>query len=119
MMRKIGAGLTSSSFATIRGAIRINIIIPARITRRVLICGRAARAARMAAKATRQTSGIGEMTPKRSISDGRNAFTLMELMVVVVLIGILSAVIIPEMRGTYEEAVLRSTSRELVNAFNI
>jgi len=49
----------------------------------------------------------------------RKAFTLIELMVVVVLIGILSALIIPEMRGTYEDALLRSTSRDLVNAFNI
>ncbi len=40
-------------------------------------------------------------------------------MVVMVLIGIVTAVIIPEMRGTYEDALLRSTSRELVNAFNL
>src|SRR5438132_1066572 len=46
-------------------------------------------------------------------------FTLIELMVVVVLIGIVTAVIIPEMKGTYEDALLRSTSRELVNAFNV
>jgi len=58
---------------------------------------------------------------KRALSTwrSRNAFTLIELMVVVVLIGILSALIIPEMRGTYEDALLRSTSRDLVNAFNI
>src|SRR5262245_4257470 len=43
------------------------------------------------------------------------AFTLIELMVVVALIGILSAMIIPEMRGTYEDALLRSSSRQLVN----
>ena len=46
-------------------------------------------------------------------------FTLIEMMVVVVLIGIVMAVIIPEMKGTYEDALLRSTSRELVNAFNV
>jgi len=45
----------------------------------------------------------------------RRAFTLIELMVVIALIGILSAMIVPEMRGTYEEALLRSTSRHLVN----
>jgi len=43
----------------------------------------------------------------------------MELMVVIVLIGILSAMIIPEMRGTYEDALLRSTARDLVNTFDI
>jgi type II secretion system protein H len=46
-------------------------------------------------------------------------FTLIELMVVMVLIGILTAMIIPEMRGTYEDALLRSTSRELVNVFQL
>src|SRR5262249_50314579 len=40
------------------------------------------------------------------------AFTLVEMMVVVVLIAILTAMIIPEMKGTYEDAFLRSTSRE-------
>jgi prepilin-type N-terminal cleavage/methylation domain-containing protein len=54
-----------------------------------------------------------------STERSRRAFTLIELMVVVVLIGILSAMISPEMRGTYEEALLRTTSRDLVNAFNI
>ena len=46
-------------------------------------------------------------------------FTLIELMVVVVLIGILTAMIIPEMKGTYGDALLRSTSRDLVNVFNL
>jgi type II secretion system protein H len=46
-------------------------------------------------------------------------FTLLELMVVIVLIGIITALIIPEMRGTYQDALLRSTGRELVSAFNI
>ena len=52
-------------------------------------------------------------------ADLRAAFTLIELMVVIALIGILSAMIIPEMRGTYEEALLRSTSRQLVNLFSV
>jgi Tfp pilus assembly protein FimT len=40
-------------------------------------------------------------------------------MVVIVLIGILTAAIIPEMHGTYQDALLRSTSRELVNVFSL
>jgi Tfp pilus assembly protein FimT len=40
-------------------------------------------------------------------------------MVVVVLIGILSALIIPEMKSGYQDALLRSTSRSLVNVFAI
>ncbi len=43
-------------------------------------------------------------------------FTLIELMVVIALIGILSVAIIPEMRGSYDDALLRSTGRQLVNA---
>ena len=44
-----------------------------------------------------------------------SAFTLIELMVVIVLIGIMTAIILPEMKGTYEDALLRSTGRELVS----
>ena len=40
-------------------------------------------------------------------------------MVVVTLIGILTAMIIPEMRGTFEDALLRSTGRQLVNAIGL
>ena len=50
---------------------------------------------------------------------GSSAFTLIELMVVIVLIGILTAMIIPEMKGTYEDALLRATSRELVDVFSL
>jgi type II secretion system protein H len=46
-------------------------------------------------------------------------FTLIELMVVIILIGIMTAVILPEMRGTYEDALLRSTSRELVGVCDL
>ncbi len=49
----------------------------------------------------------------------RSAFTLIELMIVITLIGIVSAVILPEMKGGFEDALLRSTSRDLVNAFSI
>jgi len=40
-------------------------------------------------------------------------------MVVIALIGILSAMIIPEMKGTYGDALLRSTGRDLVSVFNL
>ena len=48
-------------------------------------------------------------------SPNLSAFTLIELMVVIVLIGVMAAMILPEMKGTYEDALLRSTSRELVS----
>lgn len=54
-----------------------------------------------------------------SNTDGRRAFTLIELTVVILLIAIMSAAIIPAMRGTYQDALLRSTSRELVNSLGI
>ena len=40
-------------------------------------------------------------------------------MVVVVIIGIMTALIIPEMKGTFEDALLRSTGRDLVNTFSL
>ncbi|MBX3746733.1 MAG: prepilin-type N-terminal cleavage/methylation domain-containing protein [Verrucomicrobiae bacterium] len=43
-------------------------------------------------------------------------FTLIELMVVLGLLAILTAMIVPEMRGSHRDALLRSSSRQLVNA---
>lgn len=43
----------------------------------------------------------------------------MELMVVIALVGIMTAMIIPAMKGTFEDALLRSTSRTLVGACNL
>src|SRR6266404_4688301 len=49
----------------------------------------------------------------------RNAFTLMELIVVLVLIAIMAAVIVPEMKGSFEDALLRSNARKLADVFNL
>jgi type II secretion system protein H len=49
----------------------------------------------------------------------RAAFSLIELMVVVVLIGIMTAMILPAMKGTFEDALLRSTARKLVDALTL
>jgi type II secretion system protein H len=49
---------------------------------------------------------------KRSFHAG---FTLLELMIVIILIGVVTAVVLPEMRGTYEDMLLRSTSRKVLD----
>jgi type II secretion system protein H len=46
------------------------------------------------------------------------AFTLVELMVVLVLISIFTGLIVGEMRGTFEDALLRGAARKLVSAAN-
>ena len=45
----------------------------------------------------------------------RAGFTLLELMVVIVLIGIMTAMILPDMRGTYADVLLRAASRKIVS----
>jgi len=50
---------------------------------------------------------------------GLAGFTLVELMVVIAIIGIMTAMMIPEMKGTFQDALLRSTSRELINVFDL
>ncbi|MDB6131636.1 MAG: hypothetical protein JWM04_2743 [Verrucomicrobiales bacterium] len=49
----------------------------------------------------------------------RAGFTLIELMVVMVIIGLTTAMIIPEMSGTYGDALLKSSSRDIVSAFHV
>ena len=49
----------------------------------------------------------------------RNAFTLIELMLVCLLVAIMSAMIIPAMHGSYQDALLRAASRKLVDAFGL
>ena len=53
------------------------------------------------------------------VSSPRSGFTLVELMVVMVLIGILSAMILPEMKGTFADALLRASGRDMVNVFKL
>ncbi len=48
-----------------------------------------------------------------------DGFTLLELMVVVVLIGLVATMILPEMKGTFHEMLLRSTARDLVSALGL
>jgi type II secretion system protein H len=55
----------------------------------------------------------------RLAPQNKRAFTLIELVIVIVIIGIAAAVIVPEMKGGYQDALLRSTSRELINVFSI
>jgi hypothetical protein len=43
----------------------------------------------------------------------------MELMIVILLIGVMAAIIVPEMRGSFEESLLRSSGRKLADAFNL
>lgn len=46
-------------------------------------------------------------------------FTLMELMVVLMLLAIVTALILPELTGTHEDALLRSTSRKIIDVCNL
>jgi type II secretion system protein H len=52
-------------------------------------------------------------------SDRRGGFTLVEMLVVIVIVSIMSVAIVAEMHGTFQNELLRSTSRELAGAFNV
>jgi general secretion pathway protein H len=54
-----------------------------------------------------------------SRNSAQRGFTLIELMMVLVLIGIFTGLIVADMRGTYEDALLRSSARKLINACNL
>ena len=49
----------------------------------------------------------------------RSGFTLVELMVVVLIIGVMTALMIPEMKGSFQDTLLRSTGREMINVFEL
>jgi type II secretion system protein H len=59
------------------------------------------------------------MCPSRNNACRRSGFTLVEMLVVVAIISIMSVAIVAEMHGTFQDALLRSTSRELAGAFNL
>jgi len=59
------------------------------------------------------------MRCSRNNSGRRRGFTLVEMLVVVAIISIMSVAIVAEMHGTFQDALLRSTSRELAGAFNL
>lgn len=48
----------------------------------------------------------------------RAGFTLVELMIVMVIIAVMTALMLPEMKGSYEEAMLKSNARKLSAAFS-
>ncbi|MEM6332665.1 MAG: GspH/FimT family pseudopilin [Planctomycetota bacterium] len=58
------------------------------------------------------TSSTGE----RRGSAQRSAFTLIELMVVIVVIGVLAAITVPRFSGSFERAALRSEAQSLADA---
>jgi type II secretion system protein H len=59
------------------------------------------------------------MLPCRNNGCRRGGFTLVEMLVVVAIISIMSMAVVAEMHGTFQDALLRSTGRELANAFNL
>lgn len=56
------------------------------------------------------------MTGRATVHGG---FTLVEVMIVLVLVGVLAATILPEMKGSYEEALLRSSGRTLLSVLQL
>ncbi|HTA29795.1 MAG TPA: GspH/FimT family pseudopilin [Candidatus Cybelea sp.] len=59
------------------------------------------------------------MLPCRNNGGLHSGFTLVEMLVVVAIISIMSMAVVAEMHGTFQDALLRSTGRELANAFNL
>jgi len=51
--------------------------------------------------------------------NSETGFTLTELLVVLLLIGIFTGVMLAEMRGTFEDALLRSSARDLMSGLSL
>jgi type II secretion system protein H len=99
----------TASFALLLNVRRLTFLMPVgRVTPRAPQLGKPESSAHGAARPTLRFKG-----PENS------GFTLIELMVVVAIIAIMTAMIIPEMKGTYQDALLRSTGRDLVNALDL
>jgi type II secretion system protein H len=49
----------------------------------------------------------------------RGGFTLIELVVVLVLIGIMAAMIIPQMQGSFEDSLLRTNGRKMIDVLQL
>lgn len=57
-----------------------------------------------------------KFTPVSGVSRG---FTLIEIVIVLTLMGILAAVVIPEMRGSVEDALLKSECRKWIHVIGL
>src|SRR5437870_4426858 len=55
-------------------------------------------------------------TDREHLEEG---FTLIELLVVCLLIAVMAALIVPEMRGSFEDATLRSSGRKLIEVLSL
>ncbi len=65
------------------------------------------------------STGDGRDAHGRRSRSRATAFTLIELVVVLAMIAILSAVIIPEMRGSFEDSLLRASGRQFIDVFSL
>jgi type II secretion system protein H len=71
---------------------------------------------RRGTRARSNTNTCARLDPSLGRSRRESAFTLIELMAVLAIIAVMAVVIIPEMRGTFDDALLRSTARKLIHA---